>query len=120
MSAPSPAPGPSPARGDAPEREWIGEPIEPDPSTFQAQHAANGEPARPTRFAWRGRTFEIAAVERAWKTTDALPGGGGVGYVRKHWLDVRTTDGASLRIYADRGSRYGARTARWWLHSRTR
>ena len=101
-------------------RELIGERVEPDPGSFGAARAARGEPAWPRRFAWRGRTYEIAAVERAWKTTDSAHRPVGDAYVRRHWIDVCTTEGERMRLYADRGTPRGARGSRWWLHSRLR
>ena len=91
-------------------RQFVSEPIEPDATTFAP--GAAGEPSLAGRFGWRERTYEIAAVERAWKTTDAGHRGPGNAYLRRHWFDVRTTGGEAMRIYAERGGRPG-----WFLHS---
>ena len=101
-------------------RELIGEPIEPDPTSFDARPAARGEPARPRRFRWRGEAYEVAEVLRSWKTTDGAHKPVGDVYVRRHWIDVRTSEGEELRLYAGRGTPRGRRGPRWWLHSRAR
>ncbi len=95
-------------------REFISEPLVPDPESFVP--GAAGEPLLAQRFTWRERAFEIVAIERRWKTTDAAhSASGGGGYVRRHWADVRTACGERLRIYGERGGR-----PRWFVHSRAR
>ncbi len=96
-------------------RQLIGESIQPDPRTFGVGRAARGEPAIPSRFTWRAATYEIACVERRWKTTDARHAPVGGAYVRRHWIDITTTEGEHMRLYADRGR---AKLSRWWIHSR--
>jgi len=91
-------------------RQFVSEPIESEAETLTPRGA--GEPLLPMRFCWRGRRFEIAAILRAWKTTDAGHRGPGNAYLRRHWFDVRTTGGDELRIYGERGGRPG-----WYLHS---
>jgi len=97
------------------DREFVSETIEPDPGSWRVAEAATGEPALPGRFVWRGRTYEIEAIERTWKTTDAGVHHVGDTYLRRHWADVRTACGARLRLYGERGGR-----PRWFLHSRLR
>jgi hypothetical protein len=97
-------------------REFISEPVEPDPRTFDRAGVAPGEPAWPLRFGWRGQTYEIVEVVRTWRTTSAGPYTTGDVYLRRHYAEVRTACGEALRIYGERGGR----AARWFLHSRVR
>ena len=97
-------------------RELISEPLEPDPSAFSRVGVAAGAPAWPMRFTWRDQVYDVAEIERDWKTTNAGPYTTGDVYVRRFYADVRTTCGARLRIYADRSQARG----RWMVHSRAR
>jgi hypothetical protein len=107
-STPPPgAPEPLPAPG-----ALIAEPVQVRAEAFDAAHAAPGEPAVPLRFAWRGHAFEVVAVERRWRTTGPMRGGGRERYVRRHWVVVRTRSGPRLRLYGARGAR-----PCWVLHS---
>ena len=101
---------------DARPRELVSEPLEPDPTSFSRAGVAPGAPAWPGRFTWRGQAYEIARIERAWKTTNADPYVRGDVYVRRHYADIETTCGVRLRIYADRSGRVGC----WMVHSRAR
>lgn len=93
--------------------DLVSEPIAPDPSSFEVSGPARGEPGLPRRFAWRGRDWTVADVERRWKTTGRDHGGSHEQYVRRHWAVVRTAAGPRLRIYGERGGR----RSRWWIHS---
>lgn len=100
---------------DAP-RELISEPLEPDPTSFSREGVAPGAPAWPLRFTWRDRVYEVDAIERDWKGTNAGPYMTGDVYVRRFYADIRTTCGEQLRIYADKSQARG----RWMVHSRAR
>jgi len=97
-------------------RELISEAVAPDPASFSRAGVAPGEPARPARFTWRGRAYEVAEVLRSWKTTSAGPYTTGDVYLRRHYADIRTVCGEELRLYGERGGRED----RWFLHSRSR
>ncbi|MGI6207365.1 MAG: DUF6504 family protein [Anaerolineae bacterium] len=94
--------------------QFISEEIWPDPQAIIVGRMSLGEPGIPSRFEWRGVTYTVAEVLRSWKTTNQEGGRptGGV-YVRRHWLDVRTTTGERMVIYCDRQKRPGR--SRWWL-----
>lgn len=102
--------------GDRTER-FVGEAIEPVVSTFDASRMANAEPGLPAEFVWRGEAFAVAAVLRTWRDTGPCRHGSGERYVRKHWFEVVTRDGAVMRIYCDRQARGGRQASRWWLFS---
>lgn len=100
-------------------REFVSEPIEPDPDSFTVEgpvaDGGAGTPLLPRRFTWRGRTYEVATVERTWKTTDAAHRNPGNTYLRRHWADLSTVCGEQMRVYGERGG-----YPRWFLHSRAR
>lgn len=100
--------------------EFLSERLQPVGDEF-ALAAAIGEPALPLRFRWRKQTCEIAAVLRQWKEFEAdRTHGSGQRYLRRHWFELRLTDGTRWTIYFLRqpGSRRAAK-ARWWLYETT-
>ena len=97
--------------------EFISERLQPAGDTF-ARPPAIGEPALPLRFAWRKQTFEVAEVLARRKEYDAdRTHGSGERYLRRHWFELRLTDGSRWSVYFQRqpGSRRSARS-RWWLY----
>jgi hypothetical protein len=38
-------------------------------------------------------------------------------YVRKHWYEVATAFGGTMKLYFDRQPRGGRNSPRWWLFS---
>jgi phosphoribosylglycinamide formyltransferase-1 len=66
---------------------------------------------------WRGETLEVAAVLSSWRETGPCRHGSRELYVRKHWFEVATRTGATLRLYFDRQPRGRRGAARWWLFS---
>ena len=82
-----------------------------------ASSSAAGEPGLPRQFTWRGETIQVAAVLRTWRETGPCPFGGGETYVRKHWYEILTPAGGTMKIYFERQSRGGRKGARWWLYS---
>jgi phosphoribosylglycinamide formyltransferase-1 len=81
---------------------------------------AAGEPGLPRCFTCKGRTVEIRDVVRSWKETSPCRHGSGEAYVRKHWFEVVTASGDTMKIYFERQAR-GKREIkkRWWLFSVT-
>jgi hypothetical protein len=74
--------------------------------------ASGSEPPVPRAFRWNGRTLVISSVLRTWRTTKTDRGDA---YLKRHWFELRTDDGASIEIYYDRESRRGA--SQWWLYA---
>jgi hypothetical protein len=99
-----------------PER-FVGEEIKPVVATFDTSRMAVGEPGLPHEFLWRGRTFEVAAVIRSWHETGQCSHGSPERYVRKHWFEVVTTSGETMKIYFERQPRRGQKGGRWRLFS---
>lgn len=98
-------------------KRFVGEAVKPDPATFEASRMAAGVPGLPRAFTWRGRRVEVDGVVREWRETAPCRHGSGERYVSKHWFDVRTTDGESMRLYFERRARRRALSDRWWLFS---
>jgi hypothetical protein len=38
-------------------------------------------------------------------------------YVRKHWYEVVTASGGTMKLYFERQARRGQKGTRWWLFS---
>lgn len=74
--------------------------------------ASGSEPPVPRAFRWNGRTLVIVSVLRTWRTTKTDRGDA---YLKRHWFELRTDDGASIEVYYDRESRRGA--SQWWLYA---
>ena len=97
---------------------FIGEALEPVVATIDTAHMAPGEPGLPREFLWRGEPVKVAAVVRTWRETGPCHHGSPEMYVRKHWYEVLTTSGDTMKIYFERQPRRGVKnTARWWLFS---
>ena len=100
---------------------FIDEAIEPVAETADTARMAAGEPGLPRQFKWRGGTIEVAAVIRTWRETGPCRHGSGEMYVRKHWYEVATTAGETMKIYFERQPRRGEahkrKKERWWLFS---
>lgn len=96
---------------------FVSEAVVPVAGTFDAGRMAAGEPGLPGAFRWRGRALEIATVLRSWRATGPCRHGSGELYVRKHWYEAVTRDGATLKLYFDRQPRSGRIATRWWLYS---
>jgi hypothetical protein len=75
--------------------------------------APNGsEPPVPRAFRWDDRTLRIAAVLKSWRGTKTDRGDA---YLKRHWFELKTEDGATLEVYYDRAARRGM--PQWWLHT---
>ena len=95
--------------------EFISETIEPIGETFDAGRMSAGGPGLPREFRWRSQTVEIAHVVRTWRETGPCHHGSGERYVRKHWFEVLTDSGKTMKIYFERQPRSRKNKCRWWL-----
>jgi hypothetical protein len=92
-------------------RRFISRPLVPAGEGFITE--ANGsEPPVPARFEWAGRYLAIASVVRTWRSTKTDRGDA---YLKRHWFQLRTEEGATIEVYYDRESRRGA--SPWWLYT---
>ena len=92
-------------------RRFVSAPIRPDGDEL-ATPAAGGEPPLPAAFDWQGRTLRVASIVRTWRSTKDDRGDV---YLKRHWFEILTPEGARAQLYFDRGARRGA--ARWWLYT---
>jgi phosphoribosylglycinamide formyltransferase-1 len=98
--------------------EFISEQILPVAGTFDPAAMAKGAPALPGRFCWRNTEYTVAEVIKTWKESGPDKGPTSQMYLRKHWFELRTTDGTIMTIYFERQprSKHQAKK-RWWLYS---
>ena len=98
--------------------EFVSEEIVPAAGTFDPAAMVKGAPALPGGFCWRGTEYTVAEVIKTWKESGPDKGHTAEMYLRKHWFEVRTTDGTIMTIYFERQAR-SKRDAkkRWWLYS---
>jgi len=97
--------------------QLISEALTPVVATSDTSRMALGEPGLPKEFLWRGETIRITSVLRTWRETGKCHHGSPELYVRKHWYEVKTDSGRTMKIYFDRQSRKGRKDPRWWLFS---
>ena len=92
-------------------RRFVSCPIAPTENGFITAAAGN-EPPVPRAFTWEARTLTITDVVRRWRSTKTDRGDS---YLKRHWFELRTRDGATIEVYYDREARRG--TARWTLYT---
>ena len=101
--------------------QFVSEPIQPLPGTFDAAGMVRGEPGLPRRFRWRGDEYAVTDVLETWKDTGPCRSGSPERYVRKHWFRIRTTNGVEMVLYFERQAKSARdRKRRWWLYTITR
>jgi hypothetical protein len=91
-------------------RKFVSRPLKPAGAEFLSSAAGNGPPV-PRAFTWGGRTLKIAGVLRTWRSTKTDRGDS---YLKRHWYELETEDGARIEVYYDREAHRGA--AQWWLY----
>ncbi|MCX7891508.1 MAG: DUF6504 family protein [Burkholderiales bacterium] len=96
---------------------FVSEPIQPVVATADASRMAAGEPGLPAEFSWRGRPLVVARVLASWRETGPCRHGSGERYVRKHWYEIATPAGETMKIYFERQPRRGQRASHWRLYS---
>jgi hypothetical protein len=98
--------------------KFVSEAIKPVKGTFDTKTMSRGEPGLPSKFVWRKSEYGIAEIIRKWKETSQCRSGSKEKYVRKHWYEIKTTDGLCMTIYFERKSiPRGQAKKRWWLYS---
>lgn len=98
------------------DEQFISEPITPAPGTFDRRGMARGEPGLPARFTWRGDEYTIADVLETWVTSGKEKGGDEI-YLRRHWWQIRTTDGSVMKLYCERQKQRRDTKQRWFIYS---
>lgn len=98
--------------------EFIGEALQPVAETIDASRMAAGGPGLPRQFRWRSEVVSVARVLRTLRETGPCHHGSGEQYVRKHWFEVETDSGLTMKIYFERQARSANKKKnRWWLFS---
>lgn len=92
-------------------RRFVSRAITPAGDGFVTE-ASGSEPPVPRAFLWDGRTLEIAALLRSWRSTK---GDRGDNYLKRHWFELQTSEGAVIEVYYDREARRGS--SPWWLYT---
>jgi hypothetical protein len=95
--------------------QFISEKIEPVVETIDAARMSTGGPGLPRQFRWRSQTVEIARVINIWRETGPCHHGSDERYARKHWFEVLTVSGDTMKIYFERQPRSRSSKSRWWL-----
>lgn len=98
-------------------KRFVGEALRPVKETFDAGRMAAGGPGLPREFLWRGARVGVARVLSEWRETGPCRHGSGERYVSKHWFEIQTEAGETMRLYFERRARGRALSARWWLFS---
>jgi hypothetical protein len=88
---------------------FVSQAIQPAGDAF-ATAGANGEPPLPAAFRWRDRELHVREVLREWRSTKDDRGDT---YLKRHWFEFETTEGAKAVVYFERQAKRG--TPRWWL-----
>jgi hypothetical protein len=95
--------------------QFISAAIQPVAETLDAARMSAGEPGLPRQFRWGSQTIEIVQVLKTWRETGPCRHGSGEQYVRKHWFEVLTDSGDTMKIYFERQPRSKKNKRRWWL-----
>jgi hypothetical protein len=95
--------------------QFISALIQPVAGTIDAARMSTGAPGIPREFRWRSQTIHIARVLKTWRETGPCHHGSGEDYVRKHWFEVLTDSGETMKIYFERQARSRRNKSRWWL-----
>jgi len=99
-------------------KQFISEPINPNTATFDPNRMSTGEPGLPGEFEWRGNKYTVSEVLRSWRSTGPCRHGSQEQYTRRHWFEIRTETGETMRVYFDKGTRGKRKEMGWFLHSR--
>jgi phosphoribosylglycinamide formyltransferase-1 len=95
--------------------QFVSAAIEPVVGTVNAARMSAGEPGLPRQFRWGSETIHIARVLKTWRETGPCHHHSGERYVRKHWFEVLTDSGDTMKIYFQRQARSRSNKSRWWL-----
>jgi phosphoribosylglycinamide formyltransferase-1 len=96
---------------------FINAAIQPVVGTIEATRMSTGEPGLPRQFRWMSQTIQIARVLRTWRETGPCHHGSGERYARKHWFEVVTNSGDTMKIYFERQAKSRRNKSRWWLNT---
>jgi len=95
--------------------QFVSAAIEPVAGTIDPGRMSRGEPGLPRQFRWGSQTIQIVSVLRTWRETGPCRHGSGERYARKHWFEVVTDAGETMKIYFERQARSRQIKSRWRL-----
>ena len=97
---------------------FVSEQLRPVAGSMDTAQMARARPGLPRRFMWRDKEYAVAEVLQTWTETSPCSHGSGERYVRKHWFELRTTDGSEMKIYFERQAKSKRQhKRRWWLYT---
>lgn len=97
-----------------PRGELISEAVEPGGGWLSVDGMGRGEPGVPEQLTWRGRQTQVAECVRTWRKFGPEPTG--ELYLRRHYFELRMSDGGTWIVYCLRqAGRAGAAARRWYL-----
>ncbi|MFC1765679.1 DUF6504 family protein [Planctomycetota bacterium] len=101
--------------------QFVSETITPVFSDGPSQPHVPGEPILPQGFRWRDTEYTIETVVKVWKENGPCRSGASELYLRKHWYQLRMTDGCEMEVYFERQARSAKQQKkRWWLYTLTK
>ena len=95
--------------------QFVSASIKPVPGSIEPSPMGGGEPSLPREFQWGSQTIRIVHVMKTWRETGPCRHGSGERYVRKHWFEVVTDSGDTMKIYFERQAKSHQIKTRWWL-----
>lgn len=95
--------------------QFVSAAIQPIIGTIEPTGMSAGEPGLPQQFQWGSQTIHIVSVLKTWRETGPCRHGSGERYIRKHWFEVVTDSGSTMKLYFERQARSGQIKRRWWL-----
>ncbi|MFA5362588.1 MAG: DUF6504 family protein [Candidatus Omnitrophota bacterium] len=95
--------------------QFISEPIQPVPGSFDTRFMTGGVPGLPREFFWRGEKLTVSEVLRTWRTTGPCRHGSKEQYARRHWFEIKTASSGIMKIYFDKGTHGKRKEMGWFL-----
>jgi len=95
--------------------QFVSAAIQPVVGTIESTRMSIGEPGLPRQFRWGSQTIRIVSVLQTWSETGPCRHGNGERYTRKHWFEVVTDSGDTMKIYFERQARSRQIKSRWRL-----
>ncbi|MBN1870443.1 MAG: cytoplasmic protein [Candidatus Omnitrophica bacterium] len=86
-------------------------------SSLDTSRMSAGEPGLPKEFTWRKETVAVKKVLRHWRTAGPCRHGSGEMYLRKHWYEIETASGKTMKVYFQKPTKGKGKDAGWWVFS---
>ena len=104
------------------DEQFISEPIDPEPGSFNTDMMISGLASLPRAFTWRGRRYQVVeCLEHAKESAPERGVADGERYLRRQVFTVRLDSGEVARLYVQRqpprGASRQAAKKRWFLYS---